>query len=541
MTTISSLNTANAFASLHDTGVTTKPSSAADTSTTSGSAGSSTTQPSTSVTIRQAASAMPVYALPGIAPVEAAPIWEGATGNAVSLLMAGNFAALSGAQQFQGLGAALLNQLGAGGGDFSQSVLTPGANVSPNAIASAQSRLHNSASNQITLEVTTTSGAQVEISLDSSSNGLGVSIDVKNGTLSASDRSALKNLSDAFQSAIDGLTSATGPTLDLSGLEQFDSSSIASIDFHASVSGDGGTQTVDFHADNQIRKLSTSGPDGSINLTVNTADTMIIGDSQQQQNAIKSYLQQFQNEQKRGNGNEALMSMFEGAFTAMNSNYTVATPQEHSLNALLSTIPAAGQSLMTGLADFSASVVQTKKYSNPYQPGEVDSFSYQVSQTTEVDNSNPLNLSATQQQNSHLQASFHKALPGSNSALHLTKNVESQNYDYFQVNDSASSTAQVGYQKGLLVKATLAHSASQSTRKQEYVQGVKTEDTTTTPAQQSWSKDFLTLLNSSLLGSRFDTPNQVERAQPTLDAINRLVVLQMDPMAVESSARQTVQ
>jgi hypothetical protein len=536
MTTISSLNTANAFASLYDTDVTKKASSTDDTSAASAS---STTQPSTSVTIQQVVGAMPVYALPGIVPIQPAPVWEGATGNAVSLLMAGNFAALSGAQQFQGLGAVLLNQLGAGGGDFSQSVLTPGANASPKAIATAQSRLHNSASNQITLEVTTTSGTQVEISLDSDSNGLGVSIDVKNGTLSASDRNALKDLSDAFQSAIDGLTSATGPTLDLSGLEQFDSSAIASIDFHASVAGDGGTQTVDFHADNQIRKLSTSGPDGSINLTVNTADTMIIGDSQQQQTAIKSYLQQFQNEQKRGNGNEALMSMFEGAFTAMNSNYNVATPQEHSLNALLSTIPAAGQSLLTGLADFSASVVQTKQYSNPYQPGEVDSFSYQVSQTSEVDNSNPLNLAVTQQQNSHLQASFHKALPGPNNTLHLTKDVDSQNYDYFQVNDSASSTAQVGYHKGLLVKATLAHSASQSMRKQEYVQGVKTEDTTT-PAQQSWSKDFLTLLDSSQLGSRFDTPQLVERAQPTLEAINRLVVLQMDPMAVESSARQTV-
>jgi hypothetical protein len=168
---------------------------------------------------------------------------------------------------------------------------------------------------------------------------------------------------------------------------------------------------------------------------------MIIGDAQQQQNAISSYLQQFQNVQKRGNGSEALMSMFDGAFTALNSNYKVATPQEHSLNALLSTIPAAGQSLITGLADFPASVVQTKKYSNLYQPGEVDSFSYQVSQATEVDNSNPLNLSVTQRQNSHLKASFHKALPGSDSTLKLTSKIESQNYDYLQVDDSASSCA----------------------------------------------------------------------------------------------------
>jgi hypothetical protein len=533
MTTISSLNAANSFASLYDTSVTKKPSSAGDASPTSAA------QPSASVTIGQSLGVTPIYTLPGMAPVEAAPIWEGATGNAVSLLMAGNFAALSGAERFQGLGAALLNQLGGGGGNFSQSVLAPGANATPNAIANAQARLHSSAASQVTLDVTTTSGAQVEISLGSGSDGLAVSIDVKNGSLSAADRNALKNLSDAFQSAIDGLTSITGPTLDLSGLEQFDSSAIASIDFHASVPVGGNTQTVDFHADSQLRKLSTKGPDGSINLSVNTADTLIIGNAQQQQNAISSYLQQFQDEQRRGNGNEALMSMFEGAFTAMNSNYNIATPQARSLDAPLSTLPSAGQSLITGLADFSASVVQTKKSSNPYQPGEVDSFSYQVSQTTEVDNTNPLNLSVTQRQNSHLKASFHKALPGANAKLELTSKVESQNYDYFQVDDSASSVAQIAYQKGLLAKATLAHSASQSTHKEEFVQGEKTEDTTT-PAQQSWSKNFLPLLDSAQLGSRFDSPTSVERGQSTLQAINRLVVLQMDPQAVESTAAQAV-
>jgi hypothetical protein len=528
MTTVSSLNSANALASLYDTSVTKTPASAS---------GASATQSSTSVTLGQPLSVTPVYAIPGIAPVDAAPVWEGPSNNEVSFLMAGNYAALSGAQQFQGLGAALLNQIGAGGGDFSQSVLTAGASASPNAIANAQSGLHNSAANQITLDVTTTSGAQVEITLGSSSNGLAVQVNVTNGTLSASDRSALAGLSNAFQSAIDGLTSANGPTLDLSGLEQFDSSAISSIDFHASLQGASGTQTVDFEANSQVRKLSTSGPDGSINLSVNVADTMIIGDAEQQQSAISSYLQQFQNEQARGNGNAALMSMFESGFTALNSNYNVPAP-ERGLDALMSSIPAAGQSMMTGLADFTASVVQTPKSDNPYRPGEADTFSYQVSQTTDVDNANPLNLSITQRQSSHLSASFHKPLQGT-SPLQLTSNRDSQNYDYFQIDDSASSEAQIGYQKGVLVNATLTHSASQSTRKQEYVDGELTQDTTT-PAEQSWSKNFLALLDNAHLDSRFDSPQTVESAQSTLQEINRLVVLQADPQDVASSAAQTL-
>jgi hypothetical protein len=532
MTTISSLNTANALASLYDTGVTKTPAAA-------NSASNATTSPSsTSVTLGQGLSITPVYGAPGTAPVDATQVWEGPSNNELSLVMAGNFAALSGAQQFQGLGALLLNQLGAGGGDFSQSVLLAGANASPTAIANAQSALHSSAANQVTLDVTTTSGAQVEISLDSGSNGLAVQISVTNGTLSASDRSALEGLSKAFQSAIDGLSSSNGATLDLSGLEQFDSSAISSIDFHASVQGASGTQTVDFHADSQIRKLSANGPEGSINLTVNMADTMILGNAEQQQNAISSYLQQFQNEQARGNGNAALMSMFEGAFTAMNSNYNVTAP-DSALSALLSTMPAAGQGLMTGLADFTASVVQTPQISNPYRLDETDTFSFQASQTTEVDNDNPLNLSMTQQQSSHLTASFHKPLAGASGPLHLTSKADSQSYDYFKVNDSASSEAQVGFEKGALVKATLSHSASQSTRKQEFVKGQLTEDTTT-PAEQSWSKDFLPLLDSAQLGGRFDSAQSVQRAQSTLQELNRLVVLQTNPQSVASSAQQTV-
>jgi hypothetical protein len=250
-----------------------------------------------------------------------------------------------------------------------------------------------------------------------------------------------------------------------------------------------GPQTVDFSADNQLRKLSTSGPDGSINLTVNTADTMIIGDAEQQQSALSSYLQQFQREQARGDGNPTLMSMFESAFTAMNSNYNVVRPERGSA------IPAAGESLMTGLADFTASVVQTPISSNPYRPTEVDAFSYQVSQVTDVENADPQNLAIAQQQNSHLSASFHTAVSGT-GPLYLTANADSQNYDYVQVNDSSSNEAQIGYQQGVFVEATVSHSASQSTRKREYEHGLLTQDTTT-PTEQSWSKNFLPQLSGA--------------------------------------------
>jgi hypothetical protein len=522
MTTISPLNTASTFAPLYNT-------SATKTTSTTPLNSIATEQSSTTVTLGQPAVVTPVYT---IAPqIYTPPVWENSSEDAVSSLMAFNFSSYSGAQRFNGLGAALLNQLGVGGNDFSQSVLAPDANSSPATIALSQSELHGSAANQMTLDVTLASGATVEISLDSDTNGLGVQVKVANGSLSGSDQKALGSLSTAFQSAIDGLTQIP-PKLDLGGLMQVDSSAISALSFHASVQTGNSTQTVDLRSDSQQRSLSVNGPDGKIALNVDMADVQFIGNAQQQASAIKSYMQQFQSEAARGHANASFMSMFESAFTALNSNYNVSTPS-NAASAILASLPGAAQSVLTGLADFTASVEQTPLASNPFQPSEVDTFSYQVSQTTDVEHADTLNLSVTQRQNSQLHASFHQALPGADE-LHLTMSKNSQSYDYYQINDSASSEAQVAYQKGALVKATLNHSASESTRKREYVKGNLVQDTTT-PDSESWSKSFLKLLDDAQLGSLYAGSQAVARAQPTLQAINRLVVLQANVGEIEST------
>ncbi|GAB2899606.1 hypothetical protein GCM10027093_40000 [Paraburkholderia jirisanensis] len=518
MTSISSLNTANLLASLDQTN-TTKTSPVAKTSL---SPAAPPTTPATSVTLAQAAAgaSSPVYALY----TAYQPVWENTASDPVSLRIAGNMAVLTGAQQFNGLGAAVLKQLSSTGAGFSQSVLLTDGNQSAAAIASTQAQLHKSAANQITLDVTTKSGATVEISLDSDTDGLGVQVNVTNGTLTAADRNALKGLATSFQSAIDGLTSDT-PTLNISGLLQYDAKDFSSIDFNAVVQGASGKQTVNLHADSQQRLLKSSGPDGSINLSVNMSTLATIGGSAQQQDAaIKSYLQQFNNAQQRGHGNTALMSSFDDAFTAMNSNYSI-TPATGAASTAAALMNGSDRSLLSGLADFTASVVQTPRQSNPYRLDEYDAFSYQVSQSTQISSGGPLGASIKQQQNSQLHASFHQAIPGS-GGLALTNDRKSQNYDFVQIADSASSVANITFKDGKLLGATLQQSAGQSTHTREYEQGALVKDTNTSE-NGSWSKDFLRLLNDASLSG-------VGGGQ-TLAAVSQYSILQADPSRLQAA------
>jgi hypothetical protein len=103
---------------------------------------------------------------------------------------------------------------------------------------------------------------------------LGVQVRVTGGTLSAADQSALQDLSKGFQSAIDGL-SEEPPSLNLSGLMQFNTNDITSIDFQAKVAG----QTVDLQNSGQVRSLHTNGPLGSVQVSVDTSNSLIIGDA----------------------------------------------------------------------------------------------------------------------------------------------------------------------------------------------------------------------------------------------------------------------
>lgn len=479
----------------------------------------------TTVTLGQSGGSAQVYTLPVVKPPEP-PVWENASSDAVSKLMAGNNSASSLALRFKGLGAALLGRFDTDASNFSQSVMQFAQGMEPGNLmeTTMQSQLHKTPDNQISLSIQTVGGAQVELTLGSTDTGLAVDVKVTKGALSDGDRAALSKLSGAFQKAIDGLA-ANPPRMDLAGLTQFDTSVLASVDLHASVKAGSGNQVVDFHADSKTRTVNSSGPLGAMKVSVDLSNPAILGNARQQAQAIAGYLKQFDYEQTRGHGDASLMGMFKDAFAEMNSNYP-ATQQQAGMPGVFK-LNAEDRSLLTGLADFTASVTQNTQFSNPMQSNESDSFAYDVSQRSSVTGNGQLNRAITQKQQSHLSAGYHESLiPG--LPLRLTTDKNSQNYYYTQIDDHASSEASIAYNLGTLAKASLTQSASQSKRVQKYVMG-NLESDVTTPSSSTWVMNYLAQFKAAQSADNNRTSQDAYSWEQTLASINSMAVFQADP------------
>ncbi|CAM3712499.1 Lactate dehydrogenase [Bordetella sputigena] len=459
------------------------------------------------------------------------PVWEKDTSDAISALMSKNYDATAVGDRFRGLGAALLERFQLGGGDYSQSVIlrtadsgTAGATSRLDQIR--QTQLHTVADNQITLEVKTAGGATVHLSLTSQSGGLGVQVEVTGGTLSTAERNALAGLADAFQGAIDGLTSVP-PKLSLDGLTQFDPNVLSSVNLQTSFKmPDGSVQTLNFQADSQHRSVDFAGAAGKINVNVDLSNPALIGSTDQQAHALASYLQQFDQAQSRGQGDAKLMAMFKDAFSALNSNYNV--DMKHRATAPIIPLSDADHAMLSGLADFSASVQAPDASPNPMHPEELDSFSYQVSQQTKIQGSGANDRSIEQSQQSHLSASYHQTLYP-DTPLNLTGDKYSQNYYYYKIDDTASSVASIAYKDGRLTKASLTQTASQNMDVKKYVVG-EMQERLNTPSSVSRSWDMLHLIQASMPKDDGSATEQ-DRAhwRNTLSSINNLVTLKSDP------------
>jgi len=453
------------------------------------------------------------------------PVWEKASSDSISSKMAGNFTSQATAVRFQGLGAALLSRFTNDGSNFSQSVRQASSIEGLNPVKNAD--------NQFSLSIKTAGGALVNITLGSSNDALGVQIEVTNGNLSEAERTALAKLSDAFQKTIDGLTQQP-PRLDVAGLTKFDSSVLSSVDLHAKLSS---AQTLDFHADSKQRSVKSTGIAGTVNISVDMSKQALLGTATQQQQALNQYLKQIDSAKGRGNGNEALMDMFRDAFSALNSNYgeAAATPKNSAPAAVHFSLNGTDKNMLTGLADFNASVTQTPDNTiNPLRPDEVDAFSYQISQNTSITGNSTLDRGISQKQQSHLVASYHKPL-SSGLQLHLTTLKASQNYEYTQIDDKAESATDIQYRKGALISATLNQTASTSTHVSKYVKGLLESDTTT-PAQTTKSVDLLGTLKSDWQKANTYSSFEGYLHQFNLRDFSNVVLLQTDPAQLRQSA-----
>ena len=462
------------------------------------------------------------------------PAWESTRQDKVSLAMAGNFSTSATAGRFQGLGATLLSQLAQTGQNISQSVLrsTTGKALEPAELAAAQDRLHSNPANSISLTLKTASGKTIELSLASQDDGLAVQAQVSGGDLSDDELNALNAMADGFQSAIDGLT-AKPPTLKLDALTHFDAKAFASVDLKTSLKlEDGSAQTLELHADADQRSVRMSGALGNLDLSVDLKNAAIRGDSAQQAKALDGYVSQIEAARKRGDGDAQLLSMFEDAFKTLHSQYpdTRVSSAPQTVNSIELTDTDHG--LLTGLGDFSASVSEKSVEGNPGRPGELDSFAYTLSQTTQSKGRDQMNRTIVQDQQSQLTASYHKPLPGGQK-LALSTDPTTQNYLYYQVSDQASSKTSIGYKKGELVDATLSQSASQSTRIARYVMG-RLEKDTHTPISTSKTQNFLSVLQQALQQDREAKQGRgTSTLNGTLAGIHAKVLLQSDPSKLD--------
>ena len=455
----------------------------------------------------------------------------------VASLLSLNVSSGSTAGRFSGLGAALLGQLNSeeySANEGAKINFSAGAGSAQgvDAAGSAGAVFHGAGDERIALAITTASGVQVSLTLDSRPDGLALQM-TSSAALSDAERSALAGLAGAFQDAIDGF-SQQPPKVKLDGLTQFDPTLLASVDLHAVVKLDAAssaTQTLDFRADGAERKVSLNGPAGIATMRVDTSKLAAVGSAGRQAAAVDSYLKQIDQATGRGHGDAGLMAMFKDAFAGMHSHIGQAQTGAGWAQASKVQLGPEDHAAMSGLADFSASVTQTSMAVNPMRPAEQDSFAYQVSQNTSVSGASQADRSISQQQKSALQATYHTpAVPG--TALNLTQDAQSQNYNYHQIDDRASSDISLRYQNGLLASASLLQSATQSARQMQYALGKLVSDKVT-PGQHTVTRDLMSALGPYQGMDAGRTEEQrSEQRKLFLESLSGQVLLQAYPNAV---------
>ncbi|MTW09907.1 hypothetical protein GM658_04780 [Pseudoduganella eburnea] len=385
-------------------------------------------------------------------------------------------APMTASQRYQDLGADMLKQLGAGA-----------------VIPLDHAKLPAALDNKFALSITTRSGAKVDLTLANAGDEMIYQVS-SSAELNEDERKALSELAEGFQAAIDGMA-GSAPQVKLGALTRFDSKFVQSVDLHAQVAGaDSVSQTLDFHIDDVGRKVSIGGPDGKAEVNVDTSAVDHLGTRQQQAKAISNYLAQFDQALARGHGDKKLMAMFKDAFSDMNRTATAESRDELLRTPARWQLNADDHATLTGLSDFSASLTQTPKSSNPLKPQQEDTFSYDVSQTTKIDGQSHDDRSIGQSQQSHLSAEYHTAI-GKSGPPFFDGTPQTQNYEYHRIDDGAGSKVSLHYQYGKLAKASMEQMARQSEHVYTFMLG-KLKSEKGTPIQQSFVHDLLPSLTS---------------------------------------------
>lgn len=503
MTNISPVNTDSAFSvwPIANTGANAAFTASAD-SVVSAS-------PSTIVTLGERLDAeQATYAAPVAVPAKT--VWQHDAQDNISALMADNFHYETLSGRFKDLGASLLQRFGKDGSHFSQKIsLVKPADQDLSKISTASSAL----------TIKTASGAEVSMMLANQDNSLSVEI-YSNGELSDQERAAVAELAQGYQLALDGLSSVP-PKLDLTGLQHYDNLQLRSVDLRMDVKPAGGTLTQTlFHADNDSRSLSVDGPAGKLQLKVDISNPALWGNQAQQAVTMANLQKQFDAAGVRGQADEGQIKLLKDAFTQLNHS-----DKSQSGLDVLQSLNQQDHALLTGLADYSLSLVATTTQPNRRRPDEVKTFSYQASQSTEIDDKDVAERTVVQNQGAKLNASFHSAAPG--KPLDFDRGT----YIYNQVEDATHSQTVFSYHNAQLASAGVQQSASEVTKQIEYENGFFLGKYAT-PKQASHAVDLLPLLLSDVHADRLKTEEQ--RTAERASRLRQVHALIQSPVSVNS-------
>lgn len=453
-------------------------------------------------------------------------LWQQENTDPLSLHMQGSLRSNTLSGSFQGLGATLMEQLVANGGQrVSQSALLAGANSQADAVllAQQQSELRKYASNHVTLNLTTASGATVTLGLYSSEKGLAVDAEVQNGTLSDTELKSLASLANGFESVISGLNQQP-PRLKLDAMLKLDQNLFTGLQMNARLDlVDGEQQTFDLRLNQTTRSVSLQGPNGDLQLNLDTQGGSLLGGTAQRQAALNNYLAQFDAAQERGKGDAHLMTLFKDAFRQLNQvDDNSPRPAGHSMpNHTFS------RSLLSGLADFSASISQTSTRPNPLRLDEEDRFAYQVSQSTSTQ-SKGNNVTRQQQQQATLDAAWHSSL---DSSARLTDGVVGGDYHYRVLREQASSISRLSILDGELAEAGVSQQASSTKRVLTMRDGAVQSDIST-PRSASKSRDLMALLDQLFKQEKARVKGLESTLDQQLASNSQLWLLQTDPARI---------
>jgi len=473
-------------------------------------------------------------------------VWEQLPDDALAQVMGRNASGTTEQGRMAGLGSALLEQVAATGASYRQTIVNVGAAYSPDQIQRKASdalwafKSRPSASAELTIQ--TQSGAKVRLSItdqrEYSATGSGMSVAIEvDGELTAQERDALKALAAGFDKAVQGLA-GDEPRLDLEDLLKFDSKVLTQVELKFEHYGrdSEGKRVLQLGADVRLdasrRDVEIKTREGVVKMSTDLRQPAQWGSAAQKDKAVAQYLARIDQAAERGRADPGLVDLFKSTFSAMHVSYAQqgSDSDTNRLGMKPGSIPLRSdgdafseedQSLMTGLADFKASIAATNRATNPRRTQERDSFQYTLNQSTEISGSNRGSRAVSQTQTSKLSAAYHQSLLTS-AAPKFDSTSASQNYVYNTVEDSSTTEMRLAYEAGEPVLATLSHQASQSLHMIR-VENNQVVDTRTTPGQQSSHKDLLPLIKELKRQQRDQEASERER-QDTLDSLHALVL-----------------